>query len=160
MAAAMTRAEALQWLARLGYGTRGIVYLVLGWLATTAALSDTRPPSLRGALATILEHRFGWLALAALAGGLFGYAAWRTAQAVLDLGAVGTGARGLAARGRQDQPETGAKQTLGRRFVRNCISRLPGVVRGAGFPGSSFAAVQDLIRIILFTSPPAKRRSG
>ena len=79
----MTRAEALQWLARLGYGTHGVVYLVLGGLATAAALSDTRPPTLRGALLIVLEHRFGWLALAVLAGGLFGYAVWHTVQVVL-----------------------------------------------------------------------------
>ena len=94
----MTRAKALQWLARLGYGALGVVHLVLGWLATTAALSDTQPPSLKGALAAVLEHRFGWLALAAIAGGLFGYAAWRAAQAVLDLRGAGSGAKGLAVR--------------------------------------------------------------
>lgn len=90
--------KVLQWLARLGYWARGMVYLALGWLATLAAWSNTQPPTLKRALVAIAEHPFGWLILAAIAGGLFGYATWCVVQAIVKGQGEGSRIKGLASR--------------------------------------------------------------
>ena len=94
----MSKIHALWWLARLGYWARGAIYLAIGWLAVAAALTGTRPPSLRGALSTTTEQPLGLAAMLSIALGLFGYAFWRCIQAVLDLHGVGTDLKGLAKR--------------------------------------------------------------
>jgi Domain of Unknown Function (DUF1206) len=83
-------------LARLGYATIGIVYLMIGTLApqavfgTGGAIEDTR-----GVLATIARQPFGRLLLGATALGLSGYVLWRFIQACFDPEHKGTDARGL-----------------------------------------------------------------
>lgn len=91
--------KAMQWLARLGYWGRGLVYVAVGALACAAALSDRQAPSIGGTLTTLAGYPLGRLLVAATAGGLFGYAAWRFLQSVLDLHQDGDGTMGLLKRG-------------------------------------------------------------
>jgi hypothetical protein len=86
-------------LARLGYATIGVVYLMIGTLATQAALgtggaiADTRD-----VLVTIARQPFGRVLLGLTALGLSGYVLWRLVQACLDPERKGTDARGLLTR--------------------------------------------------------------
>jgi hypothetical protein len=72
-------------LGRLGYLAKGTVYIVIGFLATKAALgAGGGATDTRGALRTIGEGPFGELALWIILIGLFGYAAWRLTSAITD----------------------------------------------------------------------------
>jgi hypothetical protein len=92
-------AERLEGLARVGYAARGIVYLLVGWLAAASAFSEARPPSIGGALSAVSDLPAGWLLVAAISVGLFAYALWRLVQAVLDLNGKGWDGKGLLRRG-------------------------------------------------------------
>lgn len=86
-------------LGRAGFAANGVVYVLVGALAAQAALGvggETTDPE--GALVHIVQAPFGRLALAAVALGLTGYAAWRLLQAVLDTEHKGTDVSGWAAR--------------------------------------------------------------
>jgi hypothetical protein len=86
-------------LARLGYATIGVVYLMIGILANQAALgtggaiADTRD-----VLVTIARQPFGRVLLGLTALGLSGYVLWRLLQACFDPEYQGTNARGLLTR--------------------------------------------------------------
>jgi uncharacterized protein DUF1206 len=86
-------------LARLGYATIGVVYLMIGILATQAALgtggaiADTRD-----VLVTIARQPFGRVLLGLTALGLSGYVLWRLIQAGFDPEHQGIDARGLLTR--------------------------------------------------------------
>ena len=86
-------------LARVGYATKGAVYLLIGMLAGAAAVKaggETTDP--QGALATLVRQPFGILLSAAAAFGLAAYSAWRTAQGLLDAEGKGSEAKGIAVR--------------------------------------------------------------
>lgn len=89
-----------KWLARMGYASRGVIYLVIGTLAVMAAfgLGGGETTDTRGALKAILEEPYGELMLVALIVGLFGYSAWRVTQSVKDLDDHGTSVKGLGIR--------------------------------------------------------------
>lgn len=93
--------EQIEGLARLGYAARGVVYLVIGWFAVTAAQGYNRPTDSKGALAELFDKPFGAVLLAVVALGLAGYALWRVVGAVGDVDNCGTSAKGLAKRGGQ-----------------------------------------------------------
>lgn len=86
-------------LARFGYTAKGLVYIVVGVLATLAAfgwgghLTDTR-----GAMRTIEVQPFGKVILGGVAAGLGAYVLWRWVQAVADVDHKGSDAKGLAIR--------------------------------------------------------------
>jgi hypothetical protein len=86
-------------LARLGYGARGVVYLVVGWFAMMAAIGSGQPIDTKGALQEILLQPFGKILLAIVALGLIGHAIWRVAQGWFDLDRHGGNAKGLVVRG-------------------------------------------------------------
>ena len=90
----------LEWLARSGYAARGIVYVIIGWLALVAAVGPGgQTTGSKGALQSMLGEPFGKVLLAIIAVGLLGYVAWRATQAIRDTDHHGTDPKGLAVRG-------------------------------------------------------------
>jgi hypothetical protein len=80
-------------LTRLGFAARGIMYLLVAWLA----LRVGRAEDAGGALAYIAAGR-GHLLLAAMAAGFLAYGLWRLADAAFDLEGRGGEAQALGVR--------------------------------------------------------------
>jgi Domain of Unknown Function (DUF1206) len=75
----------VSWLARAGYATRGLLYIIIGGLAALAAFGyggDTTDS--HGALRELYAQPFGQILLVLAAVGLFGYAAFLIYRAALD----------------------------------------------------------------------------
>lgn len=90
----------LRLLARLGYGSRGVVYVIIGGLATLAAIAGGgETVDSRGAVRELLQQPSGHILVIAISIGLFCYAGWRIAQSVLDADDHGTSLKGLGIRG-------------------------------------------------------------
>jgi hypothetical protein len=90
----------IELLARLGYTAKGIVYLLVAWLAAAAARgSRTVPSGKREAFVTVLARPLGEITLALIGLGLAGYVVWRLAEAIADVQHKGSDARGLVVRG-------------------------------------------------------------
>jgi hypothetical protein len=86
-------------LARAGFAAKGIVYLILGGLATSAAIgAGGRITDMRGALRALLREPFGEPLLWPLAVGLIGYAIWRFLEAFADANRQGRTPKALALR--------------------------------------------------------------
>ena len=84
---------------RAGFVARGVLYLTVGVLAAAAAAGrGGRATDTGGAMRAIGRLDATGLLLLALAAGLVAYAAWRFAQAYLDLDGKGGGAKGLLVR--------------------------------------------------------------
>jgi len=100
-AALPSPAASLKIWARIGFASLGFVYLVLGVLATMAALGlrGSDAPSQQEAFQTIQHMPLGQALLWLIAGGLLGYMAWRLAQALFDTENQGSAVKGLAVRG-------------------------------------------------------------
>ncbi len=94
MDAALHRIAHLEWIARLGYATRGVLYLLLG----TIVLVTGRGRSTVQVVEAVRLLPFGTLLLGVIALGLFGYGLFRLYEALLDLERRGDGWRGRAAR--------------------------------------------------------------
>jgi hypothetical protein len=89
----------MEMMARLGYGARGTVYLLVGALAVLAAIG--RGGGMGGsksALAYLMEQPFGWVLVGVLALGLLFFGAWRLLEAATDADGHGSEAKGLAIR--------------------------------------------------------------
>ena len=94
------QSRAVERLARLGYGCRGLVYVIVGWFAVKAAMGRSEVTDTRGALAELLGQPLGRTMLAVVALGLCGYALWRLVEGVLDLdGGSGGGVKEWGRRG-------------------------------------------------------------
>lgn len=86
-------------LARLGYAAKGLVYLIMGMIALSAALgSGATPTDQKGVFQTIFAQPFGKFLLIIVAIGLVGYALWSLCQGVLDVDGKGTSAKGIVTR--------------------------------------------------------------
>lgn len=86
-------------LARLGYASIGIVYMIVGGFAVAAGLG--RRGSTGGhtdAFALIRDQPFGRVLLTIIAAGMIGYALWRFVSAVTDNEHRGSDAKGLGVR--------------------------------------------------------------
>lgn len=70
--------------ARLGYAAKGVVYMLVGGLALAAARGPGQVEGSRGALAELLDARYGTWLVALVALGLAGHVVWRLIQATLD----------------------------------------------------------------------------
>jgi hypothetical protein len=72
-------------LARLGLVTRGMLHVVVGWLALRIVSGEPqRRADKHGALETLVHQPLGRVLVGALAVGFLGYASWRLIDAVLD----------------------------------------------------------------------------
>lgn len=88
-----------EWLVRLGYFVRGLVYLIPGLLALQLAIGmGGAAVTSTGAIALIGAQPFGKFLLIAVAIGLTGYVLWGLIRAVLDPLHEGHTAKGLAMR--------------------------------------------------------------
>jgi hypothetical protein len=86
-------------LARLGYATKGIVYMIVGLLATMAAFNwGGRITGTEGAFQAIASQPFGKAMLFLVAVGLWGYVLWQFVQAIKDPEHRDTGAAALGRR--------------------------------------------------------------
>lgn len=70
--------------ARIGFAARGLVYILIGWLALDAARTGAEPSDNQGALGSMSDAPLGHALLAICAIGFAGYAFWRIAEAVFD----------------------------------------------------------------------------
>ena len=87
-------APVIEKLARLGYASIGVVYMILGGFAASGVVAGGHEAAFR----TILRQPFGRLALGVIALGLVGYTLWRFVSAVTDSEHRGSDAKGLALR--------------------------------------------------------------
>ena len=86
-------------IARFGYATKGVVYIVVGAMATMAALGEGgETTDLRGALQEIETRPFGKVVLITVSCGLIGYVIWRWVQAAADTEDKGTKLKGILVR--------------------------------------------------------------
>ncbi len=96
------RAATSQWmilLARLGYAIKGVVYLVIGWLAVMLAIGQGgKATDQSGAIQTINNFPFGKFLLVVVAIGLLGFALWSFIQALFDTEGKGSDAKGIFGR--------------------------------------------------------------
>ncbi|WP_374468681.1 DUF1206 domain-containing protein [Phenylobacterium sp.] len=81
-------------LTRVGFAARGLLYLMIAYLAIEAG----RTTGSSGALRTLADGGPSQLALFVIALGLLAYGVWRCAEGALDLEGAGDGAKGLAVR--------------------------------------------------------------
>ena len=87
-------------LARLGYGARGVVYILLGGLALVSAFwgGQQAGGGSTDALSSVLGLPFGSILLGAVALGLVGHILWRLAQGLLNADHVDDDFKGFASR--------------------------------------------------------------
>lgn len=71
-------------LARVGYAAKGVVYLLVGYLAFRAATAAGSPEGSAGALASLADETGGSVLLVLVALGLLAHVVWRLVQALLD----------------------------------------------------------------------------
>lgn len=90
----MERIRRIETWARLGYGARGLVYLLLGWIA----LSSGKALSTDEAVEAFSDLPGGSILLPLLAIGLFGYGLYKIYSATLDLDDKGADAKGWVQR--------------------------------------------------------------
>jgi hypothetical protein len=74
--------EKVSWLARAGLVTRGLLNVLIGWIAVRIAVGDQdRRADQKGALATLVRQPLGRVLVLLLAVGFLGYAVWRFFEA-------------------------------------------------------------------------------
>jgi hypothetical protein len=93
------KSEKIVWAARLGYAVRGVVYLLLGYLALSATGQDEARRGTTGALEYIRAIPGGTGILTIAAFGLIGYALYKLIAALYDTEHLGADLKGLGKRG-------------------------------------------------------------
>jgi hypothetical protein len=95
----MQRGLRLEWLARAGYASRGIVFIVLSVFTILAATgARAHPVGGQDALHELLLQPFGALLLLLLAAGLMCFGIWRAVQSAFDPDGCGADMRGVSRR--------------------------------------------------------------
>lgn len=89
----MLSVPGLEMLTRIGFAARGIMYVLIGYLALRSGRSEDGS----GALGYLAEGS-GKLLLAAMALGFVAYAVWRLSEALIDTEGHGSDAKGTAVR--------------------------------------------------------------
>jgi hypothetical protein len=90
------KSEKFSWFVRLGYAARGLLYIVIGYLALSSSGHDK---SQRGAMDYVRDTMPGGTALLYLtAAGLLGYALYKLCSLLFDVEHHGGDAKGLAVR--------------------------------------------------------------
>ncbi|RJS93307.1 DUF1206 domain-containing protein [Salinisphaera sp. Q1T1-3] len=89
----------MRWVARIGYGARGVVYLMFGALAMRTAVTLSDVHDVRGTLGVMHQMTGGGVLLLGAAAGLAAYALWRLVQGGFDTDGHGWGLRALIVRG-------------------------------------------------------------
>src|ERR1700686_2144398 len=85
--------------ARLGYAAKGVVYIIIGFLAAQLALGQGGAATdQKGALHVIYDQSFGKFLLIVVAIGLLAFALWSLIQALYDTEGEGRKAKGIIAR--------------------------------------------------------------
>lgn len=85
-------------LARGGYSSRGLIYLIISLFAFLAAFGRSPTKDTEGALLELLQQPFGRLMLWLLVAGLCGYVLWRLVQSLFDTDDHGFSITGLGVR--------------------------------------------------------------
>ena len=86
-------------LARFGYATKGVVYVIVGILAVMTAIgAGGSTTGSSGAIETIAQQPFGRILVGLTALGLIGYVIWRFVQAMMDPEDKGSDAKAIVAR--------------------------------------------------------------
>jgi hypothetical protein len=91
----MNKARRIETWARAGYAARGLVYILLGWIA----LSSGRALSAGDAVKEVRDLPAGTLVLALVVLGLFGYGLYKIYVALADPDGKGSDPKGLVVRG-------------------------------------------------------------
>ena len=92
--------NALEYLARFGYGARGFVYCVVGALAVIAALGQGGSAGdSKSAIRAVLGGPFGVVIVGLIALGLAGFSLWRLVEGATDADRRGRSPKALAVRG-------------------------------------------------------------
>jgi hypothetical protein len=79
----MANTKTFEWLARIGYGSRGIVFLLIAGLALLSGVGGEGPDT-NSALTTVLQQPFGRVWLGLIGAGILGFVAWRFVQAIFN----------------------------------------------------------------------------
>jgi len=93
----MRTAIRFEFLAKLGYAARGVVFLLVAALALFSGVTGGQPEA-KSAISTLLQQPLGrvWVGLVGL--GLLGFVAWRLAQSVADADGQGTSGKAVVIR--------------------------------------------------------------
>jgi hypothetical protein len=131
-----SRGRAAHVLARAGLTARGIIYLLIGWVALEVALGHSgREADQAGALQLLAAQSYGLISLWLLAAGFAAYAVWRLSEAALGV----TG----------DRPGAGPRlKSLGRAVIYAGFAYLTVSVI-SGRPRSQRREQQDLTATVL-----------
>ncbi|MFP4105824.1 MAG: DUF1206 domain-containing protein [Phycisphaerae bacterium] len=91
--------QTVEWIARIGYAARGVIYLMIGGLALLAAVgSGGQTGGSKSALQSLHGEAYGQVLIILLAIGLLCYSLWRAVQSIKDPDNHGTDAKGLVIR--------------------------------------------------------------
>ena len=128
--------RAVEVLARLGLASRGLVWLVLGFLALSLARGVEAQADQTGALAALVDRPLGKPLLVVLAVGFAGYAAWLLLEALV----------GYAHEGVRDRRLHRARSLFkGLVYLALCVSVAQFLERGPGGGGSTSSRTAEVM---------------